>query len=151
VQQAIAEPGFSTPWGSLGHEHDLYALLADSAASTGETAELRHYATTAEALAEANDHALYRAIAHRAWGVAHRLAGEQRLAASRLIRALDGFEALGARWQIGRTHSELAEVALAEARPDAARDHLARALESFEALGATPDAARARARLTSLD
>ena len=101
-------------------------------------------------MAERDDHPLYRAVAHRAWGVAHRLAGEHRLAEARLGRALAGFEALGTNWQVGRTLFELAEVALTEAAPDTARAQLSRALAAFEALGAEPDAARARARLDSL-
>jgi glycine/D-amino acid oxidase-like deaminating enzyme len=151
MQQAIGEVGFGTPWGSIGHDHDLYVLLADSAAHAEEMAELRQYAAAAEELAQADDHALYRALADRAWGVAHRLAGEGRLAQTRLTHALAGFEALGARWQVGRTRVQLAEVALAEGQPDPARDHLGQALEAFEALGAAPDAARARARLDSLE
>ncbi len=56
-------------------EHDIYAMWADAAAQQGDAAALQQYAPLAEELAVRYDHKLYQAIAHRAWGVAHRLAG----------------------------------------------------------------------------
>ena len=63
------------------------AALTDAASRQGDEAAIRQYAPEAEALAERYGHVLYRAIAHRAWGVAHRLAGEYPEAQARLNQA----------------------------------------------------------------
>lgn len=97
------------------------------------------------------DHNLYQAIAHRAWGVAHRLADEYEEAEARLNQALGIFQELETRWQIGRTLNELAELALVRRETAQAYDYFSRALVAFEAIGAEPDAARIRAALESLD
>jgi hypothetical protein len=60
------------------------------------------------------------------------------------------FEALGTRWQIGRTLLELGELAVSRADNKDAREHFSRALTAFEALGALPDAGRAREKLAAL-
>ena len=65
-----------------------------------------------EKLASRDNHRLYLAIAHRALGVGHRLAGEHAAAETRLKQALELFTKLGARWQIGRTLFELGELNL---------------------------------------
>ena len=128
-------------------EHDLYAMLVDAAAQQRDAAALGHYAPLAEELAARYDHKLYQAIAHRAWGVAHRLAGQTVDAEVRLKRALELFETLDTRWQIGRTFFELGELDLARAESAQAREQFSRALSAFEAMGASPDVVRARERL----
>ena len=129
-------------------DHDLYAMLADVASRQRDAAALRQYAPLAEESAARYNHRLYQAIAHRARGVAHTLAGEFDAAEARLDQARALFGALDTRWQIGRTHVELGELARARADSAAARGHFSRALTEFEQLGAAPDAARARAALT---
>jgi len=136
--------------GVVVNEYDLCALLADTAAQQRDAEALRRYAPLAEAMAQRIDHPLYQAIAQRAWGVAHRLAGEYADAEARLNRALELFAGLETRWQIGRTRFELGELAQARNDTAAARDHFSRALAAFEALQAAPDVARARAGLESL-
>jgi hypothetical protein len=89
-------------------------------------------------------------MAHRAWGVAHRLAGEWAAAQARLEQALTLLEPLGTRWQIGRTLFELGELSQDQDQSARAREHFALALRAFDALGAVPDAARARAALSDL-
>ncbi len=131
-------------------EHDLYAMLVDAAAQQRDEAGLRQYAPLAEEAAIRYDHKLYKAIAHRAWGVAHRLAGQPVESELQLQKALDLFEQLGTRWQIGRTLFELGELETLQNRSGAARDFFARALALFEAMQAAPDAARARAMLNGL-
>ena len=131
-------------------EHDLYAMLVDAAAQQRDAAGLRQYAPLAEEAASRYDHKLYRAIAHRAWGVTHRLAGQPVESASRLQEALGLFEQLGTRWQIGRTLFELGELGISQNQSEAARDYFSRALSLFEAMQAAPDAARARAMLERL-
>jgi len=128
-------------------EHDLYAMLADAAAQQRDQAALQKYAPLAEEFASRYDHKLYLAIAHRAWGVSHRLAGQYADAETRLTRALDIFQQLETHWQIGRTLFELGELALSRAEKPAADENFARALSMFEVMGAQPDITRIRERL----
>ena len=150
LEQALPKdavpPGNAAP----GADHDLYALLVDTCALQRDEAALRHYAPLAEETAARCGHQLYLGIAHRAWGVAHCLAGEYAESEARLQKALEIFEMLGARWQIGRTQFELGKLAHAWNDVAEARDAYSRALVAFEAIGAKPDAARARAALDSL-
>ncbi len=128
-------------------EHDLYAMLADAAAQQRDETALQKYAPLAEEFATRYDHKLYQAIAQRAQGVAHLLAGEFNDAESSLNQALGLFEELGTRYQIGRTLFELGEVAAAQKDTANARHHFTRALESFESMQAAPDTARTKAAL----
>ncbi len=146
-QHLKAALGLSLSW--MG-DHDVYAALADAAAREGDASAIRQYAPQAEALAARYGHTLYHAIAHRAWGVAHRLAGEYREAKERLSQALDLFSGLNARWQIGRTLFELGELAAAQANTAKARDDYTQALAAFETMRAVPDAARTQAALEGL-
>ncbi len=131
-------------------EHDLYAMLADAAAQQRDAAALQQYAPLAEELAARYDHKLYQAVAHRAWGVAHRLAGGLKESEARLNQALELFQQLDTRWQIGRTLFELGELALARTENTAAQEQFSRALAAFEQIGALPDAARAREKIALL-
>jgi len=128
-------------------EHDLYAMLADAAAGQRDRAALYKYAPLAEEFASRYDHKLYQAIAHRAWGVAHRLAGQHVDAEARLNQALEIFQQMETRWQTGLTFVELGELALARADNTNAREHFSRALSMFEIMGALPDMARIREKL----
>lgn len=130
-------------------DHDIYATLVDTAVLQRDEAGIRQFAPGAEELAIRYGHTLYQAIAHRAWGVAHRLAGEYPEAGARLHQALDLFNGLDTRWQIGRTLFELGELA-APINPAQARDYFSRALVQFEAMRAAPDAARTQAALERL-
>ncbi|MBI3914856.1 MAG: response regulator transcription factor [Chloroflexi bacterium] len=135
------------PGGSHSGDLDLYALLVDATAQQRDEAALRKYAPLAEETATRIDHKLYTAIAHRAWGVAHCLAGEYADAEARLNLALEIFQELDARWQIGRTLFELGALARAQGNAAAARDYFSRALSAFEDMHAMPDAARTRKAL----
>ncbi len=104
-------------------DHDIYTTLVDAAAQQRDEAAIRQYAPQAEALADALGHALYQATVHRAWGVAHRLAGEYAEAEARLNQALEIFGGLDTRWQIGRTLFELGELATARQQPNEAREY----------------------------
>ena len=134
----------------MAHDHDVLMTLADTAVELRDADALRQYAPLLEELAARDGHRLYRAIAHRAWGVAHRLAGDHAESEVRFNRATELFRELGTRWQIGRTLFEMAELDLARSNADAAREYFSRALAAFEELQAVPDAARTRARLKSL-
>ena len=91
--------------------HDLYAMLADAAVQRRDEAALHEYTHLLEETAASLDHTLYLAIAHRACGVIHLLAGEYTQAEDRLNKALKLFQELETRWQIGRTLYELADLA----------------------------------------
>ena len=135
------------PAGGPSGDHDLYAMLVDAAMSQRDESALRRYAPLAEETATRIDHKLYTAIAHRGWGVAHRLASEYAEAERRLNLALNTFAEMGTRWQSGITLFELGELMRAQGNSVAARDYFARALVAFEAMRAAPDAARTRAAL----
>lgn len=129
-------------------EHDLYASLADAAAQQRDVEALREYAPRAEETASRLGHALYQGVAHRAWGVLHRLTDDYAASEARLRQALEVFTRLETRWQLARTHFELGELYLSQADTPKARDAFTRALTAFEALRATPDVERTRARLS---
>lgn len=150
LEQALPKAGIPPGNVAPSGDHDLYALLADTCALQRDEVALRYYAPLAEAAAVRYGHQLYLGIAHRAWGVAHRLAGEYAASEVHLRQALEIFETLDARWQLGRTWVEFAELALAQNAPSSAQTHYHNALQFFEALGAKPDAERAHAALDAL-
>jgi hypothetical protein len=130
-------------------EHDLFAMLADTAVQGRDEAGLQKYAPLAEEFALRCDHKLYLAIAHRAWGVSHRLAGQYADSRTRLQQALELFQQLDTRWQIGRTLFELGELSLTQESMDA-REQFSLALSAFETMNALPDAARTREKIATL-
>ena len=131
-------------------DHDVYAMLVDGAAQQRDPVGLQKYAALAEETAARIDHKLHLAIAQRAWGVAHTLAGEYPQAEVCLKQALDIFTAYPAAWQIGRTLFEIGELARLQMQTEQARDYYSRALSAFEELHAAPYAARTRAALEHL-
>jgi tetratricopeptide (TPR) repeat protein len=145
----VLEQALKTPSEWIG-DHILTAALADAAAQQRDVPALRKYAPLAEDLAQRCGHKLNQGIAHRAWAVAHRLAGDYTQAATRLKAALVLFEGLDTRWQLGRTWHELGELAGALNDSVDARNSFQRALGYFEALRAAPDAARTRAAIDHL-
>ncbi len=150
LERVLELPGQPVKRGTMAHEHIVYMMLAEAAAQARDESALRTYAPRLEELATRDNHRPYLAIAHRAWGVAHCLAGEDSHAQTRLNHALELFSELDLRWQMGRTLCEMAELDLAQSDSDSARDHLQRALTQFEAMHAAPDAARTRASLAAL-
>jgi tetratricopeptide (TPR) repeat protein len=134
----------------MAHEHIVYMMLVDAAAQVGDEAAIKKYAPKLEELATRDKHQPYLGIAQRAWGVAHRLAGEFSEAEKRVEAALEIFENLGMKWQTGRTIFEMGELALAKSENDAARDYFVRAQEMFEEMGAGPDLARTAVALDRL-
>lgn len=150
LETITKEPGWIRD--ILGREEkDRYTMLADLAVLQRDEAALRQYAPLAEELALRDNNKLYQAIAHRTWGVYRRLTGEYEKSEIRLNQALDLFQDLGTRWQIGRTEFELAELAMFQADMSKAHDYFSRALVSFEEMHAVPDAERTREALASLN
>ncbi|MDE3090293.1 MAG: tetratricopeptide repeat protein [Chloroflexota bacterium] len=150
VETSIEQWAMPLKWGTNPHDQDLYILLADAAARQRDLAAIRKYAPLAEELAVRDDHKLYRAMAHRALAVAHRLAGEHDESGTRLNDALELLQPLGTRWQIGRTWFEWGELEDARGNRAGARDYFSRALAEYDAMRAVPDAANVRARMQSL-
>jgi tetratricopeptide (TPR) repeat protein len=135
----------------MAHDHEIFMTLADTATELRDAEALRKYAPELENLASRDNHRLYLAIAYRALGVGHRLAGEHAEAESRLRQALELFTKLGTRWQIGRTLFELGELDLEQSQKTTrAREYFAQAIGSFEEIQAGPNAGRTRAALNSL-
>jgi tetratricopeptide (TPR) repeat protein len=144
------KPGQPVKNGTMAHDHHLYMLLADAATQQRDENALRQYALRLEELAIRDSHTLYLGIAHRAWGVAHRLANEHDKASKRLTQALELFSGLDTRWQIGRTLFEMGELEAARGEKDSAQDHFSRAQEAFEAMKAMPNVEQTRRALESL-
>jgi tetratricopeptide (TPR) repeat protein len=131
-------------------DSDLYAMLTDAAMQQYDLASLLKYAPQAEELSIRHGNVLYQAIAHRAWGTAYRLTGEYEQAEIRLNHALQLFQSLGTRWQLGRTIYELGHLAMARKNIPTARRHFNDALMEFEKMKAAPNAERVRVILTQL-
>jgi tetratricopeptide (TPR) repeat protein len=134
----------------MAHEHIVYMMLVDAAARAGDEDAIRKFAPQLEELAQRDNHQPYLAVAHRAWGIAHRTAGEYPEAGKRSQQALEIFEGLGMPWQVGRTLFEMGELALAKGENEAAQDHFSQAMEMFEQIGAGPDAARTAVELDKI-
>jgi tetratricopeptide (TPR) repeat protein len=150
LKPALELSGQPVKRGTMAHEHVMYMIMVDSAGLVRDEAAIRRYAPVLEELARRDDHRRYLAIAHRAWGIAHRLAGEYDAAETCLVQALEVFAELESRWQLGRSLLELGELEQARSNPAAARDYCSKALAAFEAVQAMPDAARTQAMLRSL-
>jgi hypothetical protein len=147
LENALGKAGQPVNFGTMAHDHEIYMTLADTAVELRDAEALRTYAPELERLAGRDDHKLYLAIAHRAIGVAHRLAGEQIPAGARLRQALELFTRLDARWQMGRTLFELGELHVTDSR---SQEYYSQALAYFEEIRAAPYAERTRVALSSL-
>lgn len=146
----IGTAGQPVNFGTMAHDHEIYMTLVDTAVELRDAGALREYGPALEKLASRDDHRLYLAIAHRAVGVGHRLAGEHEAAEIRLRQALELFTRLEARWQIGRTLFELGELNQEQPQGETkAREYFAQALGSFEEIRAMPNAERTRSVLNS--
>jgi tetratricopeptide (TPR) repeat protein len=111
---------------------------------------LQKYAPLAEEYASRYDHKLYRAIAHRAWGVSHRLAGQYAESQIRFEWALEIFQQMNTHRQVGRTLFELGELAVAQMDFPMASAYFTRARSAFESIQATLDSAYIHATLEKL-
>jgi tetratricopeptide (TPR) repeat protein len=144
-------PGQPVKRGTMAHQHIIHMMLADSAAMARDMAGLRRNAPRLEELARRDDHRPYLAVAHRAFGVAHSLAGEQVEAVSRLNQAMAIFVDLEMGWQVGRTYFEMGEVARHLADVERARSYYDQALAAFEVMKAKPDIERTRRAMATLN
>jgi len=147
---SLEKSGQPVKRGTMAHDHDIYMQLADVAAQRRDPAALQKYVPRLEELAIRDSHRLYHAIAHRAWGVLHRLTERYAEAEGQLNLALEIFDQLDTRWQCGLTHFELGELEKARFVSHSAREHFTRALDRFETMRAAPDAMRARIALEKL-
>ena len=147
LESALELSGQPVKRGTMAHRHIVYMMLSDAAAQCRDVAALSQYTSSLEELAVRDGHQPYLAVAHRSWGVAHRLNGAYDEAEARLNQALALFQERQAHWQIGRTLLECAELALARSEKSTAREFFSRALAEFESLKARPDVERTRAAL----
>lgn len=129
---------------------DLYSMLADGSAQQRDLAGLQKYAPLAKQYAVHLRHTLYEGVAHRALGVMHELQGDRVESEKEFQHALSLFKGLGARWQIGRTHLELGDLAMDGGDTASASDHFSAALKAFEEIQARPAQELAQSRLKSL-
>jgi tetratricopeptide (TPR) repeat protein len=146
----LLEKGIHAPK-DVAADPDLYAMLTDAAVQQRDEPAIREYTTTLEELATPLEHNLYLATVHRAWGVLHRLEGQYEGAKTRLEQAAALFHGLDTRWQLGRTHLELGQLAEDRSQAAEAKQHYTQAMELFEEMGAVPDAGRARTLLATVD
>ena len=152
LENALGTAGQPVNFGTMAHDHEIYMTLADTAVELRDADALRKYAPSLEKLAVRDHHKLYLGIAHRALGVTHRLADKPTEAEARLNQALELFNGLGTRWQIGRTLFELGELNLDPSQKKTkAREYFSQALDTFEEIQAVPNAERTRAALNSLE
>jgi DNA-binding SARP family transcriptional activator/tetratricopeptide (TPR) repeat protein len=144
LERALQEPA------SWVGDHDLYATLADIASRQRRDDDLRRFAPLAEETAASVGHALYGAIADRAWGVLHTIRAESAEAERRLLDALSVFRTYDAKWQMGTTLVALGDLALTRGAAEIATQHYSEALRLFDLMGARPDGDDVRARLEPL-
>jgi len=137
--------------GTMAHKHIIYMMLVDSAAAAGDAATILKYAPMLEELAVRDDHQPYLAVCHRAYGIAHMLAGELEEAEICLQLALKIFEDQEALWQSARTMAALGELAKLRGQPAPSREMFRKAVEKFEALQALPDVKRTKAQLEPIN
>jgi tetratricopeptide (TPR) repeat protein len=134
----------------MAGDHELYGLLLDMAVRERNEVALKKYLEMAEETAKRCEHPLFQAIAARARGVSHRLAGDSDEALRHLEEAMTGFRQLDTRWQIGRTLVELAELEDHRDNGSSAQELMAEALAIFEELGAKPDASKVLRKLAEI-
>ena len=150
---ALARQNLEKAAGMIGEwvgDHDLYAMLADTAARQYDAAALEKYAPMAETAAQRYKHLLYQGIARRALGVLDTLTGDLDLANERLNQALEVFHSLGTHWQIGRTLQNLGELELKRANIRLSEDFFERAESEFASMHAVPDLNRVKQALNGL-
>lgn len=150
METAREKPGQPVTRGTMAHDHETYVMLVESAVQRRDGEAILKYAPLLEELAERDNHRLYLGIAHRALGVAHRLAGEYSEAEKRLDLALELFDQLGTTWQRGRTLVEMAELEVSRSDQTLAQQYLSKALEAFEVMKAAPEANKAKSAMTIL-
>ncbi len=134
----------------MAHKHIVYMMLVDAAVIARDVPTILQYAPLLEELAIKDDHQPYLAIAHRAFGIAHRLTGEYDQSEERLLKALNIFESLGAPWQIGRTLAELGELAVARNQNDTSQEFFRGALKAFEEIKAVPEIEKTKAAIDNI-
>lgn len=114
-------------------------MLVDAAAIARDETTILKYTPLLEELAIKDSHRPYRAISHRAIGIASRLAGEYDQAEKRFLKALEIFESMGSTWQIGRTLAEMGELAARRNQNERSQEFFHGALKAFEKIQAKPD------------
>ena len=131
----------------MAHKHIIYMMLVDAAAAAGDANTILKYAPLLEELAVRDDHQPYLAVCHRAYGIAHMLAGELEESEICLQLALKIFEDREAHWQSARTMVALGELSNLRGQKKHSLEMFQKAVQKFEALQAIPDLKRTKALL----
>ena len=150
MEPAMVLSGQPVKRGTMAHEHIVYMMLVDSAATARDEKSILKYAPLLEELALRDDHQPYFAVSCLAFGFAHMLKGEYQQAEESLQQALKIYDELDASWQRGRTLRELGELASLRGDPEISRKMFTQAFKAFEKVKAKPDADLTKARLDSL-
>jgi len=137
-------------WGSAVTDLDFNVLYADMAAQARDATALERFVPLAEQAARDFGHRLYTAIALRARGVQALLTGRASEAVVCENEAVALFEAIGARYQLGRTLAERARAFSALGDPSSARADWSRAGSLFDAQGALPASRQAHEAVAAL-
>ena len=116
------------------HGWDL-ALLSDALRARGEHERARRMAADALQRCERSQFPFGLGLAQRALGKALLAEGDLAEAEAALARACETFVAVEARYELARTHLELARIAHARGRPGDIQEHLGEAHRLFTALG----------------
>jgi tetratricopeptide (TPR) repeat protein len=122
----------------------LMTLLSEARLVLGETAEAERLAAEALQIARRARFPYAIALAQRALGRAALVRGDFVEAGTQLTAAQEAFDAMGARFEAGRTWLARAEAAASQGDASAARHQFREALRLFEALDVPRHGARAR-------
>jgi DNA-binding SARP family transcriptional activator len=131
LEQAVEQLGRLRMPKSLGR---VTAWLGEAYLQAGDLERARELATRGLETTRESGHRYATAEARRILGRVAQARGELAEAETHLLAALDGFTAIEARVEIGRTHLALAQLVHDQARPGAVVDHLAAAHRLFGAL-----------------
>ena len=128
----------------------FYTLLVDSAAIEEDRERLEEHAPWLAKESKRHDHKLFQAVALRAQAVADRLNGKYKQAQEHLKEAKAIFQAMDTTWQLGRTHHEFGQLAIAQDNPSKAKHQFEQAIKLFNEMDALPDLERTQAALKAV-
>lgn len=131
-------------------DHDIYAMLADTAARQRDFNGLEKYAPLADQTSQQYNHRLYRGISKRAIGVLATLKNDLERAEQHLTEASEIFLELGTNWQRARTEESLGFLKARQGEIYQAKTCYNHAIQIFEDLQAIPDMRRVEGLISNL-
>jgi len=139
LEPALQLSGQPVKRGTMAHEHIVYMMLVDSAASMEDADSVNKYVPRLIELAIRDNHKPYLAIGYRASGIAFRIAGDHHQADEHFQEALKIFTDLEMPWQAGRTLSEMGKLARLQGDVELSKKMFTKALQAFEKIQAKSD------------